>query len=117
MKNKEIISFYNEMSPLAKSIWAGKSVRSYSIAIFLFCIILTLTVNILFVYTGSWKEILNTKSTLLRSDNFGLIILIILITLITLPNAFTFYGIFKSLGLYFKTPRNWYFEQLQNKCL
>ncbi|WP_407490761.1 hypothetical protein [Elizabethkingia anophelis] len=114
MKNKEIIGFYNEMSPLAKALWAGKSVRSYSIAIFLFCIILTLTVNILFIYTGSWKEILNTKSTLLRSDNFGLSILIILIIL---PNAFTFYGILKSLGLYFKTPRNQYFEQLPNKCL
>ncbi len=34
MKNKEIISFYNEMSPLAKVLWAGKSVRSYCIAIF-----------------------------------------------------------------------------------
>ncbi|ATC35576.1 hypothetical protein [Elizabethkingia anophelis] len=114
MKNKEIISFYKEMSPLAKALWAGKSVRSYSIAIFLFCIILTLTVNILFIYTGSWKEILNTKSTLLRSDNFGLSILIILIIL---PNAVTFYRILKSLGLYFKTPRNQYFEQLPNKCL
>ncbi|MCP1251488.1 hypothetical protein NK212_06450 [Elizabethkingia sp. S0634] len=114
MKNKEIISFYKEMSPLTKALWAGKSVRSYSIAIFLFCIILTLTVNILFVYTGSWKEIISTKSTLLRSDNFGLIILIILITL---PNAFTFYGILKNLGLYFKTPMNQYFEQLPNKCL
>ena len=114
MKNKEIISFYKEMSPLAKALWAGKSVRSYSIAIFLFCFILTLTVNILFIYTGSWKEILNTKSTLLRSDNFGLSILIILIIL---PNAVTFYRILKSLGLYFKTPRNQYFEQLPNKCL
>ncbi|ELR81274.1 hypothetical protein D505_00140, partial [Elizabethkingia anophelis R26] len=103
-----------EMSPLANALWAGKSVRSYSIAIFLFCIILTLTVNILFIYTGSWKEILNTKSTLLRSDNFGLSILIILIIL---PNAVTFYRILKSLGLYFKTPRNQYFEQLPNKCL
>ncbi|HAY3555754.1 hypothetical protein [Elizabethkingia anophelis] len=114
MKNKEIISFYKEMSPLAKALWAGKSVRSYSIAIFLFCIILTLTVNILFIYTGSWKEILSTKSTLLRSENFGLIILIILVCI---PNVFTFYGILKSLGIYFKTPKNRYFEQLPNKCL
>ena len=76
--------------------------------------ILTLTVNILFLYTGSWKEILSTKSTLLRSENFGLIILIILVCI---PNVFTFYGILKSLGIYFKTPKNRYFEQLPNKCL
>ncbi|HFK5538427.1 TPA: hypothetical protein ACGZ96_003591 [Elizabethkingia anophelis] len=114
MENKEIISFYKEMSPLAKALWAGKSLRSYSIAILLVCIILTLTVNILFAYTGSCKEIINAKSTLLRLDNFGVIILI---TLVFVPNAYMIYGILKSLGLYFKTPRNRYFEQLPNKCL
>ncbi|MCT3788643.1 hypothetical protein HZQ67_14845 [Elizabethkingia anophelis] len=69
MKNKEIIGFYNGMSPLAKALWAGKSVRSYSIAIFLFCIILTLIVNILFIYTGSFKEILNCAITIHSLQN------------------------------------------------
>lgn len=113
MKNKEIISFYEEMGPISMTIWAGKLVRSYFITSIFYWFILTLTVDILFIYTESWKEIFNIKSVLLRSENFGVMILIILIFI---SNSYTLYGFFKCFWLYFKTPKNRFFEELPNMC-
>lgn len=107
MKNKEIIFFYHGMGTFAKLIWAGKSIRCYTFAMLFHRIILFLVVNILFIYAKTFEIIISAKTLNLEAKNTRVILLLVLVIF---SNTFMFYGIIKNLKLYFKTPKNHYFE-------